>query len=470
MPWGGFPMIEGRLIAGETVRNRFASDFGGRFREVPALVAFPKHAEDVAVLLSHACAAGIPIAVRGKGHSTEGQSLVEGGISLATQDLRFPEILRESGSGRVRAGAGSTWREIALELAKKDLAVPVLPEYLGMSLGGTLSGAGLGKGSHRHGTQLDLVESLRVVTFDGRIHDCSPSREANLFNASLGGLGKCGVIVEAEFRVMPLPPSLDITLSVFPSHEFKAVLEGLANAASDPGTFSIVAQNVSVESVRGMLRGGWDGALERDKKRAWILQRTSLSKDGPASFLNRIPYRDFILRLEKAPRFKARFSPDVNGGEKARDAEGNETVQPWFDALVSKGAAEAVLPAFSRLELGPIDTLAVTPVRCTGRLFDSGLFRYPENVRAGEVFYCLTLIRSTADSAILSRWLEENARLLDQVIDAGGKNYVIDGIRYPEAWVRHLGKHGIERFLAMREKYASAFPLSDPFSINRKES
>ena len=88
------------------------------------------------------------------------------------------------------------------------LMPPVLPDYIGQTVGGTLSVGGIGAMSFYAGAQIDHVLSLRAVTGDGRIVDCSEHRRRDLFEALLAGQGQVGVIVEATLRLVPAPSTV----------------------------------------------------------------------------------------------------------------------------------------------------------------------------------------------------------------------------------------------------------------------
>jgi cytokinin dehydrogenase len=82
----------------------------------------------------------------------------------------------------------------------------VLTNNLGVSVGGTLSVAGLGIASFREGCQGDQVLELEVVTGAGDRVLCGPDREKELFDAVRSGLGLSGVIVRAVLRLVAAKP------------------------------------------------------------------------------------------------------------------------------------------------------------------------------------------------------------------------------------------------------------------------
>ena len=65
-------------------------------------------------------------------------------------------------------GAGATWRAVLGATLARGLTPPVLTNYLGLSVGGTLAVGGIGGTSSRYGMQTDNVLALDVVTGDGR--------------------------------------------------------------------------------------------------------------------------------------------------------------------------------------------------------------------------------------------------------------------------------------------------------------
>src|SRR5262249_39503511 len=78
-----------------------------------------------------------------------------------------------------------------------------LTDYLELTVGGTLSVGGLGGASHRCGAQVDQALELEVVAGTGEVVTCSLSRERELFEAALAGLGQCGIIARARLRLVP---------------------------------------------------------------------------------------------------------------------------------------------------------------------------------------------------------------------------------------------------------------------------
>src|SRR5215216_4506259 len=142
------------------------------------------------------------VAARGQGHSTYGRALVEDGVVI---DMSSLKTIHEIGSDHIVVDAGATWQSVFEATLAKGLTPPVLTNYLGLSVGGTIAVGGIGGSSSRLGMQTDHVFELNVVTGDGREMTCSPDANPDLFDAARGGLAQCGIITRASLRLARAP-------------------------------------------------------------------------------------------------------------------------------------------------------------------------------------------------------------------------------------------------------------------------
>lgn len=78
---------------------------------------------------------------------------------------------------------------------------PVVPGTAEVTVGGMIAADVHGKNHHRDGSFGRYVESLRLATGDGDILTCSRDQNANLFRATLGGMGLTGIVLSASFRM-----------------------------------------------------------------------------------------------------------------------------------------------------------------------------------------------------------------------------------------------------------------------------
>jgi cytokinin dehydrogenase len=195
-------LLGARALVDEEALARYASDFGRLVDRRPAAVALCESAEEVAEVIAVARSGGWPVTPRGQAHSQSGQSTSDGGIVLDTAGLGWIGEIDERAM-TVSCGGGALWRDVVDATLERGLIPPVLTNHLGVSVGGTLSVAGLGVTSFRYGTQADNVEELEVVTGRGELVTCSRSENRELFDAVRCGLGQFGVITSATLRLRP---------------------------------------------------------------------------------------------------------------------------------------------------------------------------------------------------------------------------------------------------------------------------
>jgi cytokinin dehydrogenase len=193
------------LLTDDASRQAAAADFGQIIHRRPIAVLKPRAPEDIAKMVELANRRGIKLAVRGQGHAMFGQAQVEGGVVIDSSTLNSVRMITFRGAPAIEAGAGALWGQV-VDLAYAAKLTPVVnvdPVYL--SVGGTISTGGFGGTSWRDGFQTDHVLELQVVTGEGKLITCSDEHHSDLFNAALGGMGQCGLIVKVILESAPAP-------------------------------------------------------------------------------------------------------------------------------------------------------------------------------------------------------------------------------------------------------------------------
>ncbi len=180
-------------------------DFGRMVHRTPGAVVRPSGVDDVAQVVRFARAQRIPVATRGEAHTQSGQALTEGGILLDLTSLSRIEEYDPSGAS-VTCEAGVRWMDLVAATTARGLLPPVLTNNLGVTVGGTLSVAGLGVASYRYGTQGDNALELEVVTGGGERVICSRTQNQEIFDAARSGLGQFVIITRAKLRLRPCSP------------------------------------------------------------------------------------------------------------------------------------------------------------------------------------------------------------------------------------------------------------------------
>nr|ADB45879.1 cytokinin oxidase/dehydrogenase [Bambusa oldhamii] len=187
-----------------------STDFGNVTSALPAAVLFPDSPDDVAALLraAHAYPAPITVAFRGRGHSVMGQALAPGGVVVHMPSMgaaAAPRINVSADGSYVDAGGEQLWADVLRAATARGVAPRAWTDYLRLTVGGTLSNAGVSGQAFRHGPQIANVYELDVITGKGEMVTCSKRVRSELFDAVLGGLGQFGVITRARIAMDPAP-------------------------------------------------------------------------------------------------------------------------------------------------------------------------------------------------------------------------------------------------------------------------
>lgn len=122
------------------------------------------------------------------------------GTRLANRILDF-----DSETGILRAEAGFTLVELNRLFIPRGFFSPVTPGTKFVTLGGMVASDVHGKNHHREGCFGAHVRSLRMRLADDSVVKCSPTEHADLFYASIGGMGLLGHILEVEFTLHRIP-------------------------------------------------------------------------------------------------------------------------------------------------------------------------------------------------------------------------------------------------------------------------
>ncbi len=197
--------LPGRIHTDGASLHDKSTDFGRMIRRTPGAVIRPASADDVARVIRFARANRVPVATRAEAHTQSGQALTEGGILLDITSLSKIESI-DPAAPAATCEAGAKWMDLVAATTARGLIPPVLTNNLGVTLGGTLSVAGLGVASFLYGTQADNALELEVVTGTGDRVTCSRDSNPEVFDAVRSGLGQFGIITRAKVRLRPCRP------------------------------------------------------------------------------------------------------------------------------------------------------------------------------------------------------------------------------------------------------------------------
>lgn len=237
----------------------------------PALIARCAGVADVVRTVDFARSEGLPLAVRGGGHSIPGFSTVDGGIVLDLSPMTG--VIVDPIRRTAVAQAGCTWRDFDAETELFGLAVTGgLVSSTGIA--GFTTGGGLGWLMRKHALTSDNLIGANVVTADGHVVHASNDENPDLFWGLRGGGGNFGVVTSFEYQLHELGSTVFSGLVFYPAHEAERVLAGYRAACSRAPDELTTLVNMTTappvpflpESVHGTpiigVGGCWSGSPE----------------------------------------------------------------------------------------------------------------------------------------------------------------------------------------------------------------
>lgn len=116
--------------------------------------------------------------------------------------LRLRRMLAfDPASGRLTCEAGVSLAEIIDVFLPRGWFLPVTPGTKFVTVGGAIAADVHGKNHHRDGSLGNFIDSFSLLGADGAVRRCSRAEHADLFWATLGGMGLTGVILQASLRL-----------------------------------------------------------------------------------------------------------------------------------------------------------------------------------------------------------------------------------------------------------------------------
>ena len=167
--------LDGQLSLDPTDMETASLDFGMMSRAEPLAVFHPTSAEDVVRLVGAAYGSvnGFTVSAKGHGHSINGQAQTSHGVviemsrsvkKLAQLSPLVSMEQEEQEQRYVDVWGGELWIDVLRATLEYGLAPKSWTDYLYLSVGGTLSNAGISGQAFNHGPQISNVYELDVVT------------------------------------------------------------------------------------------------------------------------------------------------------------------------------------------------------------------------------------------------------------------------------------------------------------------
>jgi delta24-sterol reductase len=128
----------------------------------------------------------------------------------------------------------------------------IIPEFPGITVGGSFSGTACESSSFREGFFDRTVNWMEIILADGQIVKASPTERKDLFYGAAGALGTLGVVTLLELRLMKATRFVELTY--MPTTSMKDTLHQLDEAGKNENTIFLDAILFSKDS--GMVMKG----------------------------------------------------------------------------------------------------------------------------------------------------------------------------------------------------------------------
>lgn len=415
------PDLDGELTTDPAALAEAADDYGHLVHRTPLAVLRPGSVDDVVKLVRYANRHRIGVSVRGRGHSTDGQSQVRAGVVIDSRTLARIHDVR---ADRAVVDPGVTWLELAVATVARGLTPPVFTDYVELSVGGTLMAGGIGGTTQTYGMQVDTVRELEVVTGEGDLVRCSPTRHPALFRAVLGSVGQLAIIVRATIALVPAPAA---------ARGYSLYYSDLDDYLGDQRRLLAGRRFSSLEgqAVRDAADTRWDylvdAAAYHDGTPPDDARITRGLRFDPArTVVTDYTYLEWVNRLAPTVEFLKQIGAWY-------------LPHPWLDVFLPDGAVRPVASAtLDGLTLagtgqGPVLLYPFRP-----RLVRPPFVQVP---RQEPVAWLFSLLRTAVPPAEAMALRADNRVLYERARDAGGKRYPIGSLPWTARdWRDHFGR------------------------------
>jgi len=153
------------------------------------------------------------VIARGLGRSY-GDAAQNSGGSVLRLAGSISEVVIDRESSTVTASAAVSLDELLTVIVPQGFFVPVSPGTRFVTVGGAIASDIHGKNHHADGSFGAHVRRLSLLLADGTVRELSPTSGADLFWATVGGMGLTGIILDATFAVLPIETSSCIVSTV----------------------------------------------------------------------------------------------------------------------------------------------------------------------------------------------------------------------------------------------------------------
>ena len=200
------------------------SNWAGNQTAKAAKVVTPRTASEVVEILRTADDDGMTVKAVGSGHSFTPAAVTDGVLVKADGLTRLKQIDREA--GLVTVESGMPLHQLNALLAENGMALTNMGDIQVQTVAGAI-GTGTHGTGRASGSIAAQVAALELVLANGEIVICSPTENAELFQAARLGVGAVGYVTAVTFHT---EPSFLLTAREEPM-KLDAVLDGFDDLA-----------------------------------------------------------------------------------------------------------------------------------------------------------------------------------------------------------------------------------------------
>ncbi len=424
------PFPASAVLPDHATYDEHRRSFNGMLDRRPAVIVPCTTTEEVVAAVRAADAAGLPIAVRGGGHSVAGHSFADGALVVSLAAMRGIRVDRDR---RIAdAGGGAQWDDIDAAAFAHGLAVPG-GTFGDTGIGGLTLGGGLGWLMPVAGLTCDNLIEAEVVTAAGEVVIAGPAGDPELLWALRGGGGNFGVVTRFTYRLTRIGPMFGGSIQ-YRAEAAAEVLARIQTLIARHPTALMPTLTAHRDPERGPFVGLPVGIVDgSDPEPIFDLLRRDLpvvlDDLGPRTYLE-LQAQSGVLPFGLRHYWKGHFLRDLDG--------------PTFEALVdSVSAPDAVGLAFILIE-GITGAGRGEPEG--GAAFGMRAARW--NASA------LAIWESAADDEVAVGWARRVADLLEPASLSGGGYVNYSPVDESADRVRAAyGSERWERLVAVKRRY-----------------
>ncbi|GAA0171390.1 oxidase [Lithospermum erythrorhizon] len=453
--------IVSKLRADHDALKEASSDFGNLIQNPPAAVLYPSSINDIIELVkfSHNCSTPFTIAAKGRGHSARGQAMAQNGVVIEMSSLN-----NNNDNNRIKVswdpsigfyadvGGEQLWIDVLKKTVEQGVAPVSWTDYLYLTVGGTLSNAGISGQTFRYGPQIFNVYEMDVITGKGELMTCSHHVNSELFFGVLGGLGQFGIITRARIALREAPTRVKWMRMIY--DDFSAFTKDQEHLISMENGMDYVEGSLILHQQGSA--NNWRSSFFTPLDQSRIASLSS--KFGILYSLEVVKYYDDAkvhtidmeievllegMKFVAGLKFKREvsyidFLNRVRSGELELQSKGEwEVPHPWLNLFVPKSSimdfnAGVFLDIIHR-QNKPSGPILVYPT--SRKMFDERMSAViPEGEE--EIFYCVGLLHSSSDEDLDS----QNNEILEYCNKFGLKiKQYLPHYKTKQEWKDHFG-------------------------------